>query len=70
MARSIRTSRSRQQYRRTRHGCCRKSNITTFSIRDPGAAYHNSKYIAQLLHDLIESLGRAACQRGPGKVRP
>ena len=31
----------------------------TFSIRDPGAAYHNSKYTAQLLYDSLESLGQS-----------
>ena len=44
----------------------------TFSIRDPGAPYHNSKYTAQLLHDSLESLalrGKAgACVQG--KARP
>ena len=28
----------------------------TFSLRDPGGAYHNGRYIVQLLHDSLESL--------------
>ena len=28
----------------------------TFALRDPGAAYHNGRYTAQLLHDALESL--------------
>ena len=29
----------------------------TFALRDPGAAYHNGAYTAQLLYDSLESLG-------------
>ena len=44
----------------------------TFSIRDPGAAYHNSKYTAQLLHDSLESLAQSgnAGASMQGKARP
>ena len=44
----------------------------TFSIRDTGGAYHNGRYVLQLLHDSLESLaasGKAGVQMG-GKVRP
>lgn len=44
----------------------------TFSIRDPGAAYHNAVYTAQLLHDSLESLaqsGKAGASM-QGKARP
>jgi hypothetical protein len=44
----------------------------TFSIRDPGAAYHNSRYTGQLLHDSLESLAQS--QKVPvnmaGRSRP
>jgi hypothetical protein len=44
----------------------------TFSLRDPGGAYHNGRYIVQLLHDSLESL--AASNKADvdmkGKVRP
>jgi hypothetical protein len=44
----------------------------TFSIRDPGAAYHNPKYTAQLLHDSLESLAQSgkAGATVQGKTRP
>jgi hypothetical protein len=44
----------------------------TFSIRDPGAAYHNAKYTAQLLHDSLESLAQSgkAGASVQGKARP
>jgi hypothetical protein len=44
----------------------------TFSIRDPGAAYHNSKYTAQLLYDSLESLAQSgkAGASVQGKSRP
>ncbi len=44
----------------------------TFSIRDPGAAYHNGKYTAQLLHDSLESLAQSgkAGASVQGKIRP
>jgi cytochrome c553 len=44
----------------------------TFALRDPGAAYHNGRYTAQLLHDSLESLaasGKAGVNMA-GKVRP
>jgi hypothetical protein len=44
----------------------------TFALRDPGAAYHNGRYTAQVLHDSLESLaqsGRAGVNMA-GKVRP
>ncbi|HXX07296.1 MAG TPA: polyheme membrane-associated cytochrome C [Pseudolabrys sp.] len=44
----------------------------TFSLRDPGGAYHNGRYVLQLLYDSLESLaasGKAGVQMG-GKVRP
>jgi hypothetical protein len=44
----------------------------TFSIRDPGGAYHNGRYILQLLYDSLESLaasGKAGVNMS-GKVRP
>jgi hypothetical protein len=44
----------------------------TFSIRDPGGAYHNGRYIVQLLYDSLESLaasGKAGVNMS-GKVRP
>jgi hypothetical protein len=44
----------------------------TFVLRDPGAAYHNSRYTLQLLYDSLESLaasGKAGVNMG-GKVRP
>jgi hypothetical protein len=44
----------------------------TFSVRDPGSAYHNGRYVLQLLYDSLESLaasGKANVQMS-GKVRP
>ena len=44
----------------------------TFALRDPGAAYHNGRYAAQLLHDSLESLaqsGKAGVSMA-GKTRP
>ena len=44
----------------------------TFALRDPGAAYHNGRYTAQLLYDTLESLaasGNAGVDM-KGKVRP
>jgi hypothetical protein len=44
----------------------------TYSLRDPGGAYHNGRYVLQLLHDSLESL--AASEKAGvdmrGKVRP
>ena len=44
----------------------------TYSLRDPGAAYHNGRYTLQLLYDSLESLA-ASGQAGVemrGKARP
>jgi hypothetical protein len=44
----------------------------TFSVRDPGGAYHNGRYIVQLLHDSLESLA-ASNKAGvdmKGRARP
>jgi len=44
----------------------------SFSVRDPGGAYHNGRYILQLLYDSLESLaasGKAGVNIS-GKVRP
>jgi hypothetical protein len=44
----------------------------TYSVRDPGGAYHNARYVLQVLHDSLESLaasGKAAVDMR-GKVRP
>ncbi|MGH8641835.1 MAG: hypothetical protein ACRET6_08980 [Burkholderiales bacterium] len=44
----------------------------TYALRDPGAAYHNGRYTAQLLHDSLESLaqsGKAGISTA-GKARP
>ncbi len=44
----------------------------TFVLRDPGAAYHNGRYAAQLLYDSLESLaqsGKAGIDIA-GKARP
>jgi hypothetical protein len=44
----------------------------TFVLRDPGAAYHNGRYAAQLIYDSLESLaasGKAGVNM-QGKVRP
>ena len=44
----------------------------TFSMRDPGGAYHNGRYILQLLYDSLDSLaqsGKAGVSM-TGKVRP
>ena len=44
----------------------------TYSIRDPGGAYHNGRYVLQLLHNSLESLGASgkADVNMSGKVRP
>ena len=44
----------------------------TYSVRDPGGAYHNGRYVLQLLHDSLESLGASgkADVNMSGKVRP
>lgn len=42
----------------------------TFAIRDPGAAYHNGAYTAQLLHDSLRSLSERVSVGMQGKVRP
>ena len=44
----------------------------TFSVRDPGGAYHNGRYVLQLLYDSLDSLaqsGKAGVTMA-GKVRP
>jgi hypothetical protein len=44
----------------------------SFALRDPGGAYHNGKYILQLLYDSLDSLAQSK-QAGidmKGKVRP
>jgi hypothetical protein len=44
----------------------------TFALRDPGGAYHNGRYVVQILHDSLESLaasGKAGVTM-TGKVRP
>jgi hypothetical protein len=44
----------------------------TYSVRDPGGAYHNGKYVLQLLYDSLDSLaasGKAGVTMA-GKVRP
>jgi hypothetical protein len=44
----------------------------TFVLRDPGAAYHNGRYVLQLVYDSLESLaesGKAGVNM-QGKVRP
>jgi hypothetical protein len=44
----------------------------TYSLRDPGGAYHNGRYVLQLLHDSLESLaasGKAGVSMS-GKARP
>jgi hypothetical protein len=44
----------------------------TYSVRDPGGAYHNGRYILQLLYDSLDSLaasGKANVTMA-GKVRP
>ena len=42
----------------------------TFALRDPGAAYHNGRYTAQLLHDSLESLGQRITVKMAGTARP
>jgi hypothetical protein len=42
----------------------------TFAIRDPGAAYHNGAYTAQLLHDSLQSLSQRVPVNMQGKARP
>jgi hypothetical protein len=44
----------------------------SFALRDPGGAYHNGRYVLQLLYDSLESLansGKAGINMS-GKVRP
>jgi hypothetical protein len=44
----------------------------TYSVRDPGGAYHNGRYVLELLYDSLESLavsGKAGVNMS-GKVRP
>jgi len=44
----------------------------SFALREPGAAYHNGRYVGQLLHDSLESLaqsGKAGVSMA-GKARP
>jgi hypothetical protein len=44
----------------------------TYSVRDPGGAYHNGRYVLQLLYDSLDSLaasGKANVTMA-GKVRP
>ncbi len=44
----------------------------TYSVRDPGAAYHNGRYVLQLLYDSLDSLaasGKAGVTMS-GKARP
>ncbi len=44
----------------------------TFSVRDPGGAYHNGRYVLQLLYDSLDSLavsGKAGVNMS-GKARP
>jgi len=44
----------------------------TYSVRDPAGAYHNGRYVLQLLHDSLESLaesGKAGVNM-TGKARP
>jgi hypothetical protein len=44
----------------------------SFAVREPGAAYHNGRYIVQILYDSLESLaesGKAGVVM-TGKVRP
>jgi len=44
----------------------------TFTLRDPGAAYHNGGYSGQLLYDSLDSLaasGKAGVEMR-GKSRP
>jgi hypothetical protein len=44
----------------------------SFALRDTGGAYHNGRYILQLLHDSLESLA-ASNKAGvdmKGRVRP
>jgi hypothetical protein len=44
----------------------------TFTLRDPGAAYHNGRYAGQLLHDSLESLAESgkADVSTAGRTRP
>jgi hypothetical protein len=44
----------------------------TYAVRDPGGAYHNGRYVLQLLYDSLDSLaasGKAGVSMS-GKVRP
>jgi hypothetical protein len=44
----------------------------TYALRDPGAAYHNARYVGQVLHDSLDSLaqsGKAGASMA-GKARP
>ena len=44
----------------------------TYTLRDPGAAYHNGRYTLQRLYDSLESLAQSqkAAVNMRGKVRP
>ena len=44
----------------------------TYSVRDPAGAYHNGRYVLQLLHDSLESLAQSgkAGVNMTGKARP
>jgi len=53
----------------------------TYAVRDPGGAYHNGRYVLQLLYDSLDSLaasgkagvsmsGKARPQRRQGRSRP
>jgi hypothetical protein len=44
----------------------------TYTLRDPGAAYHNGRYTLQLLYDSLESLAQSqkVALSMQGKVRP
>ena len=44
----------------------------TYSVRDPGGAYHNGRYVLQLLYNSLDSLaqsGKAGVTMA-GKARP
>jgi hypothetical protein len=44
----------------------------TYAVRDPGGAYHNGRYVLELLHDSLESLAASgmAGANMAGKARP
>jgi hypothetical protein len=42
----------------------------TFTVRDPGAAYHNGAYTLQLVYDSLESLGQRIPVKMDGRERP